>query len=120
MIAIKDFALDQKGDLIIENSDIQIVEGEELLKQTIKNILSTNKGEWFLDWEQGIEFSNILGKGVTEEIVQAEIEEGLQQVDETLHISEFKMNVNGRSLTVSFKATNEEKDTEIEVTETWD
>lgn len=62
MIIIKGFALDDKGDLIIENGDIQMVHGAELTKQTIKTVLGTQKGEWFLNWEEGINYNEILGK----------------------------------------------------------
>lgn len=116
---MKSFAMNESGDLIIENNEIQMVENEELIRQTVREIINTNKGEWFFDWEMGIDFSNILGKGVTEEMVQAEIEEGLQQVDEVLHISDFTMSVEGRKLKVTFTAKNEETDEEIEVIEIW-
>lgn len=112
---MKSFALDNSGDLIIENHEIKMVEGDELIRQKVQEIINTNKGEWFMDWEQGIDFSNLLGKGVTEEMVQAEIEDGLQQVDEDLMLSEFSMSVVGRKLFVNFKAINESSDTEIEV-----
>ena len=62
MIIIKGFALDDKGDLIIENGDIQMAHGAELTKQTIKTVLGTQKGEWFLNWEEGINYNEILGK----------------------------------------------------------
>lgn len=56
------FMLDEKGDLVIESGNIQMVHGEELTKQTIKSVLGTKKGEWFLNWEEGINYDNILGK----------------------------------------------------------
>ena len=59
---MKDFMLDSNGDTIIENGDIQMVHGGELTKQTIKSVLGTQKGEWFLNWEQGINHNEILGK----------------------------------------------------------
>ena len=62
MIIIKGFALDDKGDLIIENGDIQMAHGAELTKQTIKTVLGTQKGEWFLNWDEGINHNEILGK----------------------------------------------------------
>lgn len=108
------------GDLLIENNEIQMVEGEELLRQTVQSIIETNKGEWFTDWDEGIDFSNILGKGVTEEMIIAEIEDGLRQVDETLNITDFDMSIDGRMLTVSFSCMSEDIDTEIEVEAEWD
>lgn len=112
--------MDSTGDVLIENNEIQMVEGDELLRQTVQSIIETNKGEWFEDWDEGIEFSNILGKGVTEEMVIAEIEDGLQQVDENLNISNFEMSVKDRVLTVKFTCADEENDTEIEVEAEWD
>lgn len=108
------------GDLLIENNEIQMVDGEELLRQTAQSIIETNKGEWFTDWDEGIDFSNILGKGVTEEMIIAEIEDGLRQVDETLNITDFDVSINGRTLTVSFSCMSEDSDTEIEVEAEWD
>nr|DAV45636.1 MAG TPA: Baseplate wedge protein [Caudoviricetes sp.] len=116
---IKGFAL-KDGDVLIENNEIQMVDGEELLRQTAQSIIETNKGEWFTDWDEGIDFSNILGKGVTEEMIIAEIEDGLRQVDETLNITDFDMSIDGRMLTVSFSCMSEDSDTEIEVEAEWD
>lgn len=62
MVIIKGFAIDDKGDLIIENSSIKMVHGTELTKQTIKTVLGTQKGEWFLNWNEGIDHNTILGK----------------------------------------------------------
>lgn len=117
---MKSFAIDKNGDVIIENNEILMAEGDELLRQTVQSNIATQKGEWFLDWEQGVDRSNILGKGVTEETVQAEIEDALQQVYETLNITDFNYEVVGRKSKVKFKAATEENDKEIEVSEEWE
>lgn len=39
-----------------------MVHGAELTRQTAEAVLGTNKGEWSLNVEEGINFSNILGK----------------------------------------------------------
>ena len=59
---MKGFALNEQGDLLIENGVIQMVHGAELTMQTIKSVLGTQKGEWFLNWEEGINHREILGK----------------------------------------------------------
>lgn len=110
---MKGFALDSTGDILIENNKIQMVDGKELLRQKVQEVISTNKGEWFANWEQGIEFDNILGKNVTEEAVRNEIIDGLQQVDENLSLSSFSMEVEGRKLKAKFQAVNEETKEEI-------
>ena len=59
---MKGFALNEQGDLLIENGAIQMAHGTELTKQTIKTVLGTQKGEWFLNWDEGINHNEILGK----------------------------------------------------------
>lgn len=112
---MKSIALDDSGDILIENNVINMVDGNELLRQKIHEVLQTNQGEWFFDWEQGIIFSNILGKNVTEEAVRTEIERGLRQVDENLTISDLDMVQSGRTLTVNFTAVNVNTNEEIKV-----
>lgn len=65
---MKGFALDEHGDVLIENNEISIVVGDSLLRQKVWTVLQTNLKEWFFDWDQGIDFSNLLGKGKTEDI----------------------------------------------------
>lgn len=69
---MKGFALTNKGDVLISNHEIQIVEDAELTRQTVQTILSTNKGEWSLNHDEGITFSNILGKNAVKETTQSE------------------------------------------------
>lgn len=58
---MKGFML-KDGDISITNGEIDMVEGSELTAQTIGSVLSTNKGEWLFDTEEGIDFDAILGK----------------------------------------------------------
>lgn len=82
---MKGFALDETGDLVIQNGEIQMAYGNDLILQTIKSILLTKKGEWFLDWEQGIDRDLIMGKKrVDDGTIQAVIQDGLSQIDENL------------------------------------
>ena len=83
------FALDENGDVLIENNAISIVAGSSLIQQKVWTVLRTNLREWFFDWEQGIDMSNLLGKGTNEELVRFEIERGLAQVDSTFTITDF-------------------------------
>ena len=59
---MKGFKIDKNGDVVIEKNQIQMVENNELLRQTVQCILNTNKGEWPLNEDEGINFYNILGK----------------------------------------------------------
>lgn len=59
---MKSFMVNERGDIVIENGTIQMVHDNELTLQKIKSVLGTQKGEWFLNWEEGINHENILGK----------------------------------------------------------
>lgn len=106
---MKGFQLDEHGDVLIENNEISIVVGDDLLRQKVWEVLQTNLGEWFFDWDQGINFDNLLGKGTNEDLVRYEIESGLAQVDETLKITEFTYTADRTTRTahVFFRAQNE-------------
>ena len=103
------FALDDNGDLLIENNTISVVVGDSLLQQKVKTVLQTNLEEWFFDWEQGIDFDNILGKNTNADLVRYEIERGLAQVDSTFEITDFSYEFDraARKATVTFRARTE-------------
>lgn len=115
------FELDDKGDVVIENNQINLITGAELIQQKVWTVLQTNLGEWFLDWEQGVDFDNLLGKNTNAELVRYEIERGLAQVDSTFAITDFSYNADRaiRKAIVSFKAQNENGE-EVGGEYTWD
>lgn len=59
---IKDGDLVISDNLVVNKKEIEMVSGNELTAQTIQSVLSTNKGEWIFDENEGINFANILGK----------------------------------------------------------
>lgn len=103
---MKGFVLDETNDVLIKNNQLSLIDGEALLRQSIAKVLSTNKGEWFSNEEEGIRFQNILGKQIDEEIVKSELLDGLIQIDPTFVLTDFRMDVDPvtREMTVSFKA----------------
>ncbi len=109
----------RNGDIVIESGDIEMVTGSELTRQTVESILNTNKGEWFLDIDEGINFDNILGKPKSDEIKRNEVLDGLTQVDETFRLDTFATETKDRNQTITFTAHNEDGET-VEVTNTWD
>lgn len=106
---MKGFAMDENGDLLIENNEISIVTGDSLLRQKVLNVLRTNLREWFFDWDQGIDFDNLLGKDVGEELARYELTRGLEQVDSTFTITAFAYTADTveRKATITFKAKTE-------------
>lgn len=60
-----DFKLDDNNDLVIENNNLLLIDGADLVKQILKERLQTFLGEWFLDTDLGVPyFQDILKKGV--------------------------------------------------------
>ena len=118
---MKGFALNERGDLLIENNEISLVVGDSLIQQKVQTVLKTNLREWFFDWEQGIDFNNLNGKNTNAELVRYEIERGLHQVDKTFAITEFAYEVDKvhRKAMVAFKAHTESGE-EVGGEYTWD
>lgn len=118
---MKTFKLDQYGDVVITNNQIELVEGVELIAQTLKRVLNTNLGEWFGDEDEGIDFYVILTKNPNYDLVQDTINTAVQKVADSLGVEletdNFAFDVNGRNLDIAFTLTvNGEESTEIEVT----
>lgn len=110
---MKGFALDSNGDVIIEKNKIKMVDGTELIRQTVQIVLGTNKNEWFLNTDEGIDFNNLLGKKKDDEIIRNEIIQGLQQVDSSFVLETFNFDFDSkkRTLTISFKVKNSDGET---------
>lgn len=76
---MKSFKLNHNGDLVIENGDLVMIDGNEELRQCVERILTTNKNEWFLNTEFGLDYSAIQGKGKTKESIKLAITEAIFQ-----------------------------------------
>lgn len=94
------------GDVVIEKT-IEMVEGKELLQQKIERVLGTNKGEWKYDKDEGIDFSIVLRKAPNKGQIRSEIEEALWKVDETMTLTNFSLEMDGRNATIRFEAEND-------------
>ena len=103
---MKGFALDKNGDVKIEHGRIQMIDGNELLRQTCQTVIGTNRGEWPLNLEEGIDFALLRGKQIDYQAIQNELLAGLQQVDESFLIDSFAHEVTAdRKLRIRFSAT---------------
>lgn len=107
---MRDFELDERGDIVIKKGDIQLTSGEPLTAQRIKMIWGTKKGEWQYDEDEGINTRAFLGKKPDESEMQDNLRDGLRQVDETLQLSKCEFTTIDRKLTI--KATVERENGE--------
>lgn len=91
------------GDAVVTDT-IETVTGDEMLRQTIELVISTQQGEWVYDPLEGIDRGVILCKGPEENQIRATIEAAVLRVDETLSITDFSLKVDDRRrATIDFK-----------------
>lgn len=94
------------GDVVV-NKTIEMVSDAELMRQKVQRVLSTNRGEWSYDPEEGIEFSVILRKNPDKDDIRRTIEEALQHIDETFTLTSFELEVaDRRKATIRLIAVN--------------
>lgn len=126
---MKSFALNEKNDIIFSRmsgnmitdrgKQIQLAKDNEIIAQKILIRLGTVKGEWFWDNEFGIDFDYIIGKNITEDMIKSQIQLGINQVDSSFYLSDFKVEIDKRKRTsvIDFTvSSNGEKIVKIEKT----
>ena len=117
---MKTFQLDEFGDVVIKNGEIQMVKDMDLVVQTLKQVLNTNLGEWFGDEEEGIDYRVILTKNPNYELIQDTMQTAVQSVADSLNmeleVDDFTFEEKGRELTIHFTIQNAKEQGEIEVT----
>ncbi len=94
----------QNGDLVFENGDLQVIDGDEELEQSLKICTSTNKEEWFLDPEFGLDFFIILGRNPSESVLRNEILRALSNDPRVDTIENLSIDRSGRNMKVFYKA----------------
>lgn len=99
------------GDIVIKNGDICFSEGMDLIRQTVESVIGTNKGEWFLNADEGINFKNILIKNPDNDIIRNELINGLRQIDESFILIDYKISFVNRTLYINFEAKNNNDET---------
>lgn len=102
------FKLTANGDVSINDGQIETVDGVDLEGQTIKTVIGTNKGEWPFNLNEGVDFRQILGKGVTEDMARSQITSGVHQVNGNRNIENFNYTVDQRSAVIDFTAREQD------------
>ncbi|MBW7452433.1 DUF2634 domain-containing protein [Paenibacillus sepulcri] len=104
------------GDLVFEDGQLLMVEGPEELAQSVQLILGTNKGEWFLNLELGINFDVFNAKQPDMEVMRDEIRAGLHQNPRIATVEEINIisDRTSRMQQVSFVATSVDGETVTE------
>lgn len=101
----------ENDDLVIENGNLLMVDGKDEIVQSTERILTTNKNEFFLDIDLGLEYKQIQGKGKDKDTIRFAILEALNQDYRVKEVEFINVNINRktRQLEVDFKYTTNEE-----------
>jgi len=88
------------GDLVFENGDVVMIDEDEEIAQCVRTILQTNKGEWFLNENFGLDRSPLLTKQFDEALAADAIAEAVAQEERIQRIENISFRREGRKLYV--------------------
>ncbi len=89
------------GDLVFENGDVVMVDGDEELAQSLETIFRTRRGEWFLNERFGLDFEPFLTKRFDETLATDAIAEAAAQEERIQQVENVTFQRDGRKLTVN-------------------
>lgn len=101
---MKTIKLDATGDIALEKGDFLMVDGVEEIRQALYLSLATNKREWFLNPEFGLDFRAVTGK-VNDSQIRAAIIAAISQEERLELIEDLIINKDrqSRRLSVFFR-----------------
>lgn len=88
------------GDIVFENGDVVMIDGDDEIAQCVETVLRTNKGEWFLNEEFGLDRSPLLTKQFDETLAADAIAEAVAQEERIKQIENISFQREGRKLYV--------------------
>lgn len=103
---MKDLALDENGDILIEKCDIALVKDEEQEIQKIRQVLGTNLGEWEYDENEGIDFAAISQKQADLQRIRETIQNALHSINENYVLQECSCETENHILKIQVSAEN--------------
>ena len=112
---MKGFLVDIYGDVVMEKKDIKLVYGTDLLIQKIRQVLSTNRGEWWLNPKEGIPMQKVLRKNPNLAMVRDYVRNAVSQVDPSLQMTRCDIMTEGRMLRITFSVSSADADATAEV-----
>lgn len=102
---MKDLQIASNGDLVLSGGDIPYISGANLEVQKTRLVLGTNKGEWVLNPDEGINFNVMLGKNPNYDQIIDTVLDGLHQINEDIQISSYRFEKKDRHLVLKFTAS---------------
>ncbi len=104
---MKDFALDENGDILIEDRDIVSIKDQEQEIQKIRQVLGTRSGEWEYDLNEGIDFDALLLKQPDLQRIRETIQNALREVSEQYTLQTCDYDAQSSILKIRVSAENQ-------------
>lgn len=98
---MRDFALDENGDILVTSNDIAIVSGEEQEIQKIRQVLGTRSGEWLYDKNEGIDLDTLMQKEVNLQQIREIIQNALYEINEHYVLQNCRYEIQNRVLHIT-------------------
>ena len=112
---MKCFALDESGDVVLNQNDIQMAQGTDLIMQKIRQVLRTNRGEWSFDEKEGIPVRKILKNNPNIAMIRDYVRSVIDQVDGSLQMTRCDIATEGRVLKINFTVSGASGQTTAEM-----
>ena len=103
---MKDFALAENGDILIEDRAIVYIRDQEQEIQKIRQVLGTRLGEWESDPNEGIDFDALLQKQSDLQRIRETIQNALREVSERYTLQACDYDVQNGILKIRVSAEN--------------
>ena len=105
---MKDFALDETGDIVIESHDIPWVRDKPQEIQKIRQVLGTKLGEWAYDLNEGIDFEAFSQKYVDLQRIRETIQNALYEINAAYVLQDCSYAVEDHVLSIHITAEGQE------------
>lgn len=110
---MKTFKLDKWGDIVINKNELEMVEGNDELVQSVWKRLSVNVNEWFLDTEFGLNYSVFMDEKIyDEQLIRSALEFAIMQEPRIAQavINEITFNKRLREMTIVGYMTDKDEE----------
>lgn len=105
---MRDFALDDAGDILLEADDIALCEGTAQEIQKIRQVLGTKLGEWKYDAQEGMDLDVFLQRTPEERRIREALRSGLHEINESYVLQSCTYAAEERRLYLTVQAENQQ------------
>lgn len=105
---MKDFALNEFGDIQVESGDIEWIRGESQEAQKIRQVLGTKLGEWEYNESEGVDQDAFFSKQTDSSRIREAVQNALYGINENYVLQECKYISQRNSLNIRVSVENQE------------